>query len=253
MSELINSEAEQIKKIREIIKKLIHDKRLKRNQLANYLNLERKQYSSFYKFIAGDPFPKFMEAITGKILESLEKLFENSDLLQNLKEPRAQEENSGYGIPPISVLVWIPFDQKLPVVDYNGINPPLSIIQIIKKKGIIAFRNTSKYEADGEIYIDHIGMATEIEPGTKLAIKRIDKRDWKTDRYYVIIDASDQINIWELLPGDDKKTVRYISTKAPEGPHMELPFDRIVAIFTIVDGTCIPKPKRNNVIVSTSH
>jgi hypothetical protein len=90
-------------------------------------------------------------------------------------------------------------------------------------------------------------MATDIEPGTRVAIKRIDKMDWQTDRYYVIIDASGQISIRELLPGDDEKTVRYVSTGSPEGPHKILRLERIVAIFSIVDGNCIPKPKRNSI------
>jgi hypothetical protein len=252
MNELKSSESKQIKKIRELINELIQGKGLKINQLANYLKLDPKQYSYFYKFIGGDPFPKYLERISGNVLEKFENLLENPDLLQRLKEGWTEEDNSGYGIPPISVLVWIPLDLKLPVADYNGINLPLSIIEIGKKKGIVAFRKISKYEADGEIYTDTIGMATDIEPGTRIAIKRINKKDWQTDRYYLIIDVSGQISIRELLPGNDEKTVKYVSLSSPDGPHKELSLDRIAAIFTIVDGNSIPRPKRNIVTISAS-
>jgi hypothetical protein len=252
MNKLYNSEAEQIKEIREIANKLIYDKKLKRNKLASYLGLDKRQYSSFYKFTNGESFPKFLEAISGKVLDKFRELLENPELLQKIKEPWVNEENSGFGISPGSSLAWIPFDLKLPVAEYKGINPPLSVIEMGNKKGIVAFRNSSKFESDGEIYIDTIGMATDIEPGMRVAIKRINKVDWQTDRYYVIIDASGQISIRELLPGDNKKTIKYISTSAPEGPHMELSLDRIVAMFCIVDGTYIPRPKRNTVIAATT-
>jgi hypothetical protein len=249
MNELNNSTKSAIKKIREITDELIHSKNVKISELAYYLQLDERRHSSFYKFLRGGHFPKFLYPIIGKILEKLNKLVENPDLL--MPKQIWEEENSGYDAKQISRWVWIPFDLKLPIADYDGNKPPLSVITMGTKKGIIAFRNTSKYDADGELYIDHIGMATGIEPGTKIAIKRIDKTDWRPDRYYLIIDASGQISIWELRPGEDKKTVRYVSTSSPEGPHMELPLERIVAIFSLVDGTCIPKPKRNSVTAST--
>jgi hypothetical protein len=253
MNELTDSFEERSKgKITKILKELIEVKKVKKNKIASYLGLEKQQYSSFYKYISGGPFPKYFQKPTAKILDKLVKLLDNPYLLQRLKEPWMEEEYRGYGTPPRSSLVWIPFDLKLPIADYNGINPPLSIIQMENLKGIIANRNASKYDADGEIYIDHIGMMTYIEPGTRIAIKRINKMDWRPDRYYVIVDASGQISIWELLPGDNEKTVRYVSTSAPEGPHMILPLERIVAIFSIVDGNCIPRPKRNAIITSTN-
>jgi len=248
MNEL-NTTKSAIKKIREKTNELIHNKNVRISELAYYLQLEERQHSSFYKFLRGGPFPKFLHSITGKMLEKLNNLVENPNLL--MSKQLWEEESSGYSIAPISRWVWIPFDLKLPVADYNGIKPPLSVIPMGTKKGIVAFRNTSKYDADGELYIDHIGMATGIEPGTKIAIKRIDKTDWRPDRYYLIIDASGQISIWELRPGDNKTTVRYVSTSSPEGPHMELPLERIVALFSLVDGTCIPRPRRISTNIST--
>jgi hypothetical protein len=253
MNEFNDSPEEGLeRRIREILKELIEVKQLRKNRIADYLGLEEKQYSSFYKFIKGDAFPKYLEKEAGKILERLEWIANDPDFIRASREFLMKEKNIGYGIPPASALVWIPFDLKLPVADYNGTNPATSLIKIGEQKGIITYQNTSKYEADGEIYIDTIGMTTDIEPGTRIAIKRINKEDWQTDRYYVIIDASGQISIRELLPGDDKKTIKYISTSAPEGPHMELSLDRIVVIFNIVDGTCIPRPKRNSITISST-
>jgi len=250
MNEINNIKAKQINKIREVTSELIHNKKLKASKLANFLGLNKKQYSSFYKFTKGDVFPKYL--LPEKILEEIMKLLEDADLLQKLKDNMVVRDND-YEMKQISHWVWIPFDLRLPVADYNGNNQPLSIIKIGREKGIVVFANASQHEAEGEIYIDHIGMATDIEPGTRIAIKRINKTDWQTDRYYVIIDTSSQISVWELLPGDDKKTVRYVSLSSPDGPHKELSLDRISAVFTIVGGTYIPKPKRTGRISSTSN
>lgn len=236
------NESESIKRIREILDELINGKRLIKYKIADYLGLEKKQHWAFYKFIHGTPFPRYLEPVTGTLLERLSNLLENPALIQTKKT----DENKGHEMTATSFLVWVPLDLQMPVVDYNGTKPPLSLIEIADKMGIVTFRSTSKYDADGELYIDHIGMATDIEPGTRIAIRRIDKMDWQTDRYYVIIDASGQISIRELLPGDDEKTVRYVSTGLPEGPHKIMRLERIVAIFSFVDGHCIPKPKRNN-------
>lgn len=217
-----------------------------------YLDHTEAQHSSINKCAQRKRFPNFLNAKIDKVLKKLETGAKNPELIRVFKETQAADGNKNYKKPPSSTLVWIPLDPKLPVADYNGINPPLSVVEIGAKMGIVTFRNTSKYEADGEIYIDHIGMATDIEPGMRIAIKRINKEDWQTDCYYLIIDASNQKSIRELLPGDDDKTVRYVSLSAPEGPHKALSFERIVAIFSIVDGNCIPRPKRNSIAVSTS-
>jgi hypothetical protein len=239
------NESESIKRIRVILEELINEKRLQKNKIAGYLGLEKRQYWAFYKFLNGDSFPRYLEPFTGTLLEKLRNLLESPELIQT-KQPDAQEDSKGYEMTATSFLVWIPLDLNMPVVDYNGTKPPLSLTQMADKMGIVTFRSTSKYDADGELYIDHIGMATDIEPGTRIAIRRIDKIDWQPDRYYVIIDASGQISVRELLPGDDEKTVRYVSTGFPEGPHRILQLERIEAIFSFVDGHCIPKPKRNN-------
>jgi|GEM_PF-3086447 len=216
-----------------------------------FLGYKEKQHSSFNKCAQGKFFPKFLKSKIDTVLEKLEQADKNPDLIRAFKGSLIADGIKNYKKPPISILVWIPLDQKLPVADYNGINPPLSVIEMGKKKGIVAFRNTSKYEADGEIYIDTIGMATDIEPGMRIAIKRIDKQDWQTDRYYVIIDTSGQISIRELLPGVTKNSIRYISVSSPDGPHKELSLERIASIFAIVDGNCIPRPKKATIITST--
>lgn len=162
------------------------------------------------------------------------------------------EKKNAYGPPPIPDLVWVPFDMELPVTNYNGINPPLSFIQMKEKKGVVISRSTSKHEADGELIVGQTGTASEIEPGTRIAIKRINKAHWIPDRYYVIINASNQISICELLPGDDEKTVRLVSTKNPEGPHRVFLLEDIVVIFSIVDGNWPPTPPRKRGVFSNS-
>jgi hypothetical protein len=247
----MNAEDAQIIKIRELIVELLHDKELRKNALAIYLGLEKKQYWSFYKFIQGHPFPRYLHPVKEHIIKSILKLLDDPFLLQKVKEESIQKKKAGNEKLPISPWVLIPFDMKFPVVEYNGPRPVPSIIQSGPQKGMVTFRNTSGYVADGEIYIDHIGMTTEIESGTKLAIKRIDKQDWKTDRYYVIIDGSDQIGIWELLADDDDKKVRLVSTSFSES-HKIILLERIAAIFSIVGGSCIPRPKRNAITASIS-
>ncbi|OQP44247.1 hypothetical protein A4H97_33380 [Niastella yeongjuensis] len=216
-----------------------------------YCGYKEKQLSSFSKCAKYNYFPKFLTSKIDTVGEKLEQVAKNPDLIRAFKESKEENEKWGFENPSKSFLVWIPLDLAIPVADYRGTNSPLSFTQIGERKGIVAFRNSSKHEADGEIYIDHIGMATDLEPGSRIAIKRINKIDWQTDRYYLIIDISDQVSIRELLPGDDNETIKYVSTRNPDGPHMELLLDRIVAIFSLVDGNCIPRPKRNNTIAST--
>lgn len=221
-------------------------------EIVLYLGYTESQHSSFNKCAQGKLFPKFLISNIDELLEKLEAAAENPDLIPTIRESTAKENKKPYNKPPIPYLVWVPLDMNLPVANFNGINPPLSFVQMEEKEGIIMFRNTSNYVADGEIFIDRIGSATGIEPGTKIAVKRINKLDWQTDCYYFIIDASNQLSIRELLPGDDKETVRYVSTSTPEGPHKSLSLDRIAAMFSIVDGSCIPRPKRNNAIIPAS-
>jgi hypothetical protein len=247
----LNSQPDErfIEKIRGTLNELIKVKKLKQSKIAYYLGLEKQQHSAFYKYIKGGPLPKYLEPAMGKILEQLNKLMADPGLLKT-NPTGTQDDVKGYDMSK-PFLVWIPFDQKLPITDdYNITMPPLSIIQMGKQKGIVAYRNTSKYNAEGEIFVGQTGMATDIEPATRIAIKRINKTDWKADRYYVIVDASEEISICELLPGDDEKTIRFVSTKSPEGPHKVFPFERILAIFKIVDGNYIPTPKRNSAIAS---
>jgi hypothetical protein len=88
------------------------------------------------------------------------------------------------------------------------------------------------------------GMATDIDPNIRIAIKRINKALWKTDRYYVIMDTAEEVSICELLPGDTDKTVRFVTPNAPESSYKVFPVDEIQAIFSIVAGDGIPLPKK---------
>jgi hypothetical protein len=217
-----------------------------------YLGFKEEQYSSFNKCAQGKLFPKFLNSQIDLVLEKLEQVAKNPELIYEFRESLTEEGSRSYRRAPRSTLVWIPFDIQLPVSDFNGSKQPISFIQVEKQMGIVAYRNTSRYNADGEVYVHQIGMATDIEPGMRIAIKRINKLDWQTDRYYLIIDASQQMNIRALHPGDDKKTIKYISTSSSDGPYIELPLDRIVAMFSIVDGNLIPMPKRDNNTAPTS-
>jgi hypothetical protein len=209
-----------------------------------------KSTGAVAKWKGGKNFPPNTEVAI--VVEKLKHLLSTPDHLLALKGPRTEDEDDSYGKPPESFLVWIPFDLEMRFADYNGIKRPIALVQIGEKKGIVTYRSTSKYDAEGEIIVGQTGMATNIESSTKIAIKRINKTDWKTDRYYVIIDASEEISICELLPGDDESTIRLVSTKTPEGPHKIFPFERILAIFSIVDGHCIPTPKRNSAVAPIS-
>jgi transcriptional regulator with XRE-family HTH domain len=217
--------------------------------IAEALNINKSK-GAVAKWKRGKNFPPNSEVAA--VVAKLKHFLTAPDHLLTLKGPRTEDEDNSYGNPPESFLVWIPFDLDLRFVDYNGIKPPLALIQMGEKKGIVTYRNTSKYEADGEIFVGQTGMASDIEPGTKIAIKRIPKLLWKTDRYYVIIDSTGEISICELLPGDDEKTVRFVSTKTPEGPHREFPVEEILAIFTIVNGNYIPIPNRNSKVASAA-
>jgi len=223
----------------------------KRNQIAKYLNIGAKQHSSFYKFLKGGfPCPKFIEKQAEQIVVRLTKLLEKPDqaLLKDSRVKKIIEDD----YLPIIHTVFIPFDIDLPVTTYYNPDTPVPSIQTDSQiapgsivVGIVTYNNTSRYEADGEIYVAQIRMATDIDPGTSLSIKRINKQYWHTDRYYIIIDRSYQISIHELMPGDDENTVRLVSSNYPGGPHKIYHLDNILAIFRIVDGNCIPKPKRN--------
>ena len=232
-------------RVKQLLKKIMTYSDISIPDIVLYLGYKKAQYSSFNKFAQGKRFPKFLNAKIDIVLENLELGAKNTDTIRAFVESLTEDGKRSYKRAPRSPLVWIPYDREFSVIDYNGTKLPISFIQMESRKGIVTHRNTSIYDADGEIYVDHIGMSTGIEPGTRIAIKRINKTDWQTDRYYVIIDESDQISIRELLPGDDEKTIRYVSQNIPEGPHMVLPLDRIAAIFSIVDGNYIPKPKRN--------
>lgn len=239
-----SSASEEVNKIKEIAILLIDNEILKISQIANYLKIGKQQQSAFYKFIKGRlPCPKFMAAQAIQILESMTKLLKEPGLAIH-KESVNKEVNGDEFVPSIHT-VFIPFNLKMPVVSYYDPNTPVPFIQTGKQKGIVLYNNSSQYDADGDIYIAQIGMATDIDPGTRLSIKRINKHHWHTDRYYVIIDGSYQISIHEMMPGDDEKTVRLISPKSPEGPHRILQLERILALFKIVNANCIPTPKIN--------
>jgi hypothetical protein len=251
MSDLNNSALEgSINRLRDKLIELTEVKKLMVSRIAVYLGIQKHQRSYFYKFINGDPLPKYLEPTIGKILEQLNQLDRNPDLL-NVQLPEAKDDIKGYDLSK-PFLVWVPFNLELPITDdYNLSLPPLSIYLMGKQKGILLYRNTSKYNADGELFVGQTGMASNIEPATRIAIKRINKAYWKTDRYYVIIDASEEISICELLPGDDKKTVKFVSSRNSEGPHKEFPLKDILAIFSIVDGNWTPTPPRNRIAAST--
>ena len=248
MSELNLSLSVQKDKIREITNELVLDRKLKRNYIADYLGIEKKQHWSFYKFVKGGNRPKFIGEHSDQMAVKLIQLLEKPDLVPVIgsKDKKITEEQDLPGV----YKVFIPFDIDLPVTPYDNPDAPISSIQGNKvpegfAMGIVTYNNTSRHEADGEIYVAEIRMRTDIDPGTRLSIKRIDKRLWKTDRYYIIIDVSHQISIHELVPGDDENIVGLVSSNNPGGPHRMVPLDRILAIFSIVEGNCIPKPKRN--------
>jgi transcriptional regulator with XRE-family HTH domain len=233
--------------IRPLLLRLKKERGMTIEAIAMALNMNKSK-GAVAKWRQGKHFPPNSEVAT--VVAKLKHLLTAPDHLLTLKGPRTEDEDNSYGNPPESFLVWIPLDLDLPFVDYNGIKRPIALIQMGEKKGVVTYRSTSKFDAEGEIFAGQTGMASDIEPSTRIAIKRINKTDWKTDRYYVIIDASEEISICELLPGDNESTVRLVSTKTPDGPHRIFPFERILAIFSIVDGHCIPTPKRNSAAAS---
>jgi hypothetical protein len=211
-----------------------------------YIECEESQHSSINKCAQGKRFPNFLNTKIDKVLKKLEDGAKDPDLIRKFKQSMPEDGNKvPYKKASKSILVWIPFDLNMPVADFNLIKPHLSFHQIGEKKGLIVYRNTSQHEADGEVYSDNIGTHTYIEPGTRIAIKRIDKTYWLPNIYYLIIDEIGQKSILELLPGEDDKTVRCVSTISPEGPHKVLSLEAIVAMFTIIDANYTPKPKRN--------
>lgn len=239
-----SSASEEVNKIKEIATHLIDNETLKISQIANYLKIGKQQQSSFYKFIKGGfPCPKFIAAQAKQILVTMTQLLDEPDLA--IQKESVKMEIYGNEILPSIHTVFIPFNLKNPVVSCYNPNTPVPFIQTGKQKGIVLYNNSSRYDAEGDIYMAQIGMATDIDPGTKLSIKRINKHDWQTNRYYVIIDGSYQISMHELIPGDDEKTVRLVSPNSPEGPHRILHLEKILALFKIVNANCIPKPKRN--------
>lgn len=212
-----------------------------------YLGYKEKQHSSVNKCAQSKRFPNFLNTKIDKVLKKLESGANNPDLIRR-KSTLEDGNKLPYQKAPKSKLVWIPFDMKMPVIDYNLEKPHLSFHQMEGKEGIIVYRNnTIQSEAEGEVYTDHIRTHTYIEPGTRIAIKRIDKMYWLPNCYYLIIDKAGQIGIFELLSGDNKTTVKCVSTLSPQGPHKMLSLDGIVAMFTILDANYIPKPKRNDI------
>lgn len=248
MSELNLFLAVHKDKIREITNALVQDRKLKRNYIADYLGIEKKQQWSFYKFVKGGNRPKFIGEQADQMAVKLTHLLEKPDLAPviDLKDKKITEEHDLPG----HYKVFIPFDIDLPITPYDNPDAPVSSIQGNEVPhgfaiGIVTYNNTSRHDADGEIYVAEILMSTDIDPGTRLTIRRIDKRLWTPNRYYIIVDSSHQISIQELVPGDNESTVGLVSSNNPSGPHKMVLLDRILAIFSIVEGNCIPKPKRN--------
>jgi hypothetical protein len=239
-----SSASEEVNKIKEIAIHLIDNEILKISQIANYLKIGKQQQSSFYKFIKGGfSCPKSIAAQAKQILVTMTQLLDDPDLA--IRKESVKREVSKDEILPSIHTVFIPFNLKMPVVSCYNPNTPVPFIQTGNPKGIVLYNNSSRYDADGDIYMAQIGMATDIDPGTRFSIKRINKHEWHPDRYYVVIESSYQIGIHELIPGDDEKTVRLVSPNSPEGPHRILHLEKILALFKIVNANCIPKPKRN--------
>lgn len=217
-----------------------------------YLEYKEEQVSSFNKCAQGKPFPKFLNANIDLLLNKLEEGASNPDLIRDFNESLIADGHKGYRRSPRPVLVWIPFDTKLSVTDFNGSKQPISFTEIQGQMGIVAYRSTSRSHADGDVFVHQVGMTADLEPGMRIAIKRIDKLEWRTDRYYLIVEASEQMHIRALLPGDDENTVKYASTTVPGSPYTILPLNKIVVLFSIVDGYLIPTPKKSTAAVSIS-
>jgi len=244
MSDIEASALEKLKKIGQLLKDITTRHKIPiMSIVVDYLRYDSKQYSSFNKCAQGVLFPDFLIPVADEVTKKLELLFENPALINAARESRAEEEKGSYKLEN-SLLVWIPFDKEKETVPYTMGNDPGKVVEMIEGNwGLVAFRSES---AEGKLYLEHIGNATDFKPGSEIAINRTDIKDWETDCYYLIVTSSRRVSVRELLPGDKEETIKYVSMSSPNGPHKELLLNNILAIFDIEWAKYKPKPDRRN-------
>jgi hypothetical protein len=181
-----------------------------------------------------------------KELQNLEKLEKEKRKFKQTNEQKQsifEEENPGYGLTD-STYVWIPLDREKEICPYTMGEDPGLVVEIENKGwGLVAFRSKT---GDGWLKIEDVMNVTAIAPGTKLTIRRINIEQWQTDCYHLIVDASYQASVRELLLGEDENKVEYIPMSSTEGRRKVVELNDIKAIFTIDKGTYRPKPPKRS-------
>lgn len=211
--------------------------------IVRYLEFPQKRYSSINDCAKRKSYPGFLIPIADEVIKNLELLLENPALINTSKEFMLENEKESYENSD-STYVCLPLDSQKSKRPYTMGEDPGSVVEMTKGKwGLVVFRDKS---AEGWLKIEDVINVTDIPAGTKLFLRRINKKNWQPDCYHLIIDASYQVSVRELLLGEKEGIVEYIPINSPEGRRMELPLSEIKAILTIEWAKYKPKPPRRN-------
>jgi hypothetical protein len=232
---------EELKRISDLLKGIKTRHKISIKAIVGYLDLDPKKYSSINDCAKKKHYPVFLIPMADVVEEKLKQLMENPALINTSKESIVENEKDGYENSD-STYVCLPLDSKKSRRPYTMGEDPGSVVEMTKGKwGLVVFRDRS---AEGWLKIEDVINVTDIPAGTKLFLRRINKKDWQPDCYHLIIDASHQVSVRELLLGKKEGIVEYIPINSPEGRRKELPLSEIKAILTIEWAKFKPKPPR---------
>jgi hypothetical protein len=233
MNALNESELQKLKaSVKPLIENIRRSKGMTIKEIASAIGYKEK-LASFYKWAAYEGYvPNNYEIKV--VVERLEKLLErfDSDTL-TLKEDDIK----------ITEQVTIYFDANKKTEIYTGEDRATGVILNIKGyQAIIAYQNNTSLNrnADGLIYLHDAGVTPYIKYGSLIAIRKINKEDWRPGYYYLVIDTSDQMFARKLFAGENKEEVRLVSENVNNYPDFTLSLNKIVALFRIEKVTADP-------------
>lgn len=215
-------------KVKPLIEELRRSKKLTIKEIASAIGYERK-IASVYKWATyGNYVPNSYEI--QDVVEKMERLLERFD-------PDAENDIK------TTEQVSIYFDTNKKTETYTGEDRATGVILNVNGyQAILAYQNNTSLNrnADGLIYLHDTGVTPFIKYGSLIAIRKINKEDWRPGYYYLVIDTSDQMFARKLFAGENKEEVRLVSEDAHNYPDFTLTLNKIVALFRIEKVTVDP-------------
>ena len=239
MTGLTESKLEKLRaRVKPLVDEIRRVKKMKIIEIAHALGYKDK-LASFYKWARyEDHFPNDFEV--QDVVEKLEKLLESTPV-----EAFATEEDKLFinYCKKITVLVSIFIDEEKRIEIYSGEERATGVILHVKgHQAIIAYLNNTSLNrnADGLIYLQDAATEPTLKYGSLIAIRKINKEDWRPGYFYLIIDTSEQLFVRKIIEGKNDDEVILISENEKRYPNFRLSLNKIVAMFRVEKMTVDP-------------